>query len=262
MNKLSNKVGAGAFWPTSLDKECDKGARILRSLCKDGFYVDERTGPMAGEEEERQRREGEKKEKREVCRPRRKQQVFKKIPAGRIRRARGLAIFTTMRTGLWNSGAHGRRALESTVRHRAAHGRGLAFWAAPTYTTASPSSHHQGRRRRCRRGRRPQSRGETELDAPVADAPEPDPDLGPEHGLGQATCAQNLPPSAFARRPHGLACVTDRTTRTNAPAPDLPPAPWSGRRGAGRQARIVGGSRCKMRKCLILRRIYASSFPR
>src|ERR1700755_1554071 len=39
INRLSNKVGAEAFWPTTLDKESDKAARILRSFCKDGFYT-------------------------------------------------------------------------------------------------------------------------------------------------------------------------------------------------------------------------------
>lgn len=33
VNKLSNRLGAEAFWPTTLDKECDKAARILRSFC-------------------------------------------------------------------------------------------------------------------------------------------------------------------------------------------------------------------------------------
>jgi len=33
VNKLSNKLGSEAFWPTTLDKECDKAARILRSFC-------------------------------------------------------------------------------------------------------------------------------------------------------------------------------------------------------------------------------------
>lgn len=37
VNKASNKLGAEAFWPTSLDKESDKAARILRSFCIDGF---------------------------------------------------------------------------------------------------------------------------------------------------------------------------------------------------------------------------------
>lgn len=33
VNRLSNKIGSEAFWPTSLDKESDKAARILRSFC-------------------------------------------------------------------------------------------------------------------------------------------------------------------------------------------------------------------------------------
>src|ERR1700753_3558683 len=60
INRLSNKVGAEAFWPTTLDKESDKAARILRSFCsmcitrapvsggvtdavraEDGFYQEE-----------------------------------------------------------------------------------------------------------------------------------------------------------------------------------------------------------------------------
>ena len=40
INKASNKLGAEAFWPTSLDKESDKAARILRSFCIDGFKAD------------------------------------------------------------------------------------------------------------------------------------------------------------------------------------------------------------------------------
>ena len=38
VNRLSNKVGAEAFWPTTMDKESEKAARILRGFCKDGFY--------------------------------------------------------------------------------------------------------------------------------------------------------------------------------------------------------------------------------
>ena len=68
VNKLSNKLGSEAFWPTTLDKESDKAARILRSFCststtpspivpltprpEDGFYQEEATtattdGPTA-----------------------------------------------------------------------------------------------------------------------------------------------------------------------------------------------------------------------
>ena len=39
VNKAANKLGAEAFWPTSLDKESDKAARILRSFCIDGFVA-------------------------------------------------------------------------------------------------------------------------------------------------------------------------------------------------------------------------------
>ncbi|KAL8995806.1 MAG: hypothetical protein Q9169_004526 [Polycauliona sp. 2 TL-2023] len=90
INKLSNKVGSEAFWPTTLDIESDKAARILRSFCKDGFYVEEPDGHIPA---------GEK--------PRGKVKVVKKIPSEVIRKAKGLAIFTTMRTGLWVSGAGG-----------------------------------------------------------------------------------------------------------------------------------------------------------
>lgn len=35
VNKLSNKLGSEAFWPTTMDKESDKAARILRSFCSE-----------------------------------------------------------------------------------------------------------------------------------------------------------------------------------------------------------------------------------
>ncbi|PSK51801.1 SH3 domain-containing protein [Elsinoe australis] len=87
VNRLSNKLGSEAFWPTTTDKECDKAARILKSFCKDGFYT----------EEDRPSTDG----------PKAKQKVLQKIPAEVIQRAQGLAIFTTMRTGLWIGGSGG-----------------------------------------------------------------------------------------------------------------------------------------------------------
>lgn len=90
INRLSHKVGSEAFWPTTLDKESEKAARILRSFCKDGFYVDNANDPVpAG------------------ASPMGKARVVKKIPTEVIQKAKGLAIFTTMRTGLWVSGAGG-----------------------------------------------------------------------------------------------------------------------------------------------------------
>lgn len=87
INRLSNKLGSEAFWPTTLDKESDKAARILKSFCKDGFYAEEEFQPEDG--------------------PKQKQRVIQKIPEKVIREAKALAIFTTMRTGLWISGAGG-----------------------------------------------------------------------------------------------------------------------------------------------------------
>jgi hypothetical protein len=33
INRFSNKIGSEAFWPTTLDKESNKAARILKSFC-------------------------------------------------------------------------------------------------------------------------------------------------------------------------------------------------------------------------------------
>ncbi|CAG7562410.1 unnamed protein product [Fusarium equiseti] len=90
INRLSNRIGSEAFWPTTLDKESDKAARILRSFCKDGFYTEEEKPAGAVQDG-----------------PKQKQRVLVKIPQKVIQNAVGLAIFTTMRTGLWVSGAGG-----------------------------------------------------------------------------------------------------------------------------------------------------------
>ncbi|KAJ5191727.1 uncharacterized protein N7498_010712 [Penicillium cinerascens] len=93
VNRLSNRLGAEAFWPMAIDKESDKAARILRSFVKDGFYAPE---AEAGTDEQGK-----------INRPKGKQRVIKKIPSKVIKNAKGLAIFTTMRTGLWISGSGG-----------------------------------------------------------------------------------------------------------------------------------------------------------
>ncbi|KAJ4148446.1 hypothetical protein LMH87_002914 [Akanthomyces muscarius] len=90
INRFSNRIGSEAFWPTTLDKESDKAARILKSFCKDGFYTEQEASPGSGDDG-----------------PKQKQRVLKKIPQKVIENAVGLAIFTTMRTGLWVSGAGG-----------------------------------------------------------------------------------------------------------------------------------------------------------
>lgn len=39
VNRLSNKLGSEAFWPTTLDKESDKAARILKTFCSEYFVA-------------------------------------------------------------------------------------------------------------------------------------------------------------------------------------------------------------------------------
>ena len=94
VNKLSNRIGCEAFWPMTLDKESDKAARILRSFCKDGFY------------ESLQEHRGSHHH-HENSGPRGRQRVLKKVPARVIQNAKGLCIFTTMRSGFWVSGSGG-----------------------------------------------------------------------------------------------------------------------------------------------------------
>jgi lipid-binding SYLF domain-containing protein len=97
VNRLSNKVGSEAFWPTTMDKESEKAARILRGFCKDGFYE---------QIEEKELKKVETRNATAVGVPQGKQRVMKKIPASVIKNAVGLAIFTTMRTG-WLFGGSG-----------------------------------------------------------------------------------------------------------------------------------------------------------
>lgn len=59
----------------------------LTAHVEDGFYAEEEVQPVDG--------------------PKQKQRVIQKIPEKVIQNAKGLAIFTTMRTGLWLSGAGG-----------------------------------------------------------------------------------------------------------------------------------------------------------
>lgn len=101
VNKLSNKVGAEAFWPTTLDKESEKAARILRGFVKDGFYDNVDTAD-AERVETRQSNVGVP----QTGVPQGKQRVMVKIPTKVIKQAKALAIFTTMRTG-WVLGGSG-----------------------------------------------------------------------------------------------------------------------------------------------------------
>ena len=114
VNRLSNKIGGEAFWPTSLAKECDKAARIIRSFCKDGFYAEvdrkqqqEAQATPTSPDGHGDGKAGLDKEKEKGAAPQGKQRVLKKIPESVVREAKGLAIFTTARAGFWVSGAGG-----------------------------------------------------------------------------------------------------------------------------------------------------------
>ncbi|RBA17212.1 hypothetical protein FPRO05_01936 [Fusarium proliferatum] len=88
----SGRVQREAFWPATLDLECEKAARILKSFCMDGYLV-----PLE-EEEDAQSTTSE---------PRSPKRVTKKIPKRIIQNAAGIAIFTCMRSGLYMTGSGG-----------------------------------------------------------------------------------------------------------------------------------------------------------
>ncbi|KAI1768284.1 hypothetical protein GGR53DRAFT_436120 [Hypoxylon sp. FL1150] len=92
VNRLSApRLGRDAFWPATLDKECDKAARILKSFCSDGFSTpdDRPVSPSTYSSAHSSHR------------------LLKKIPPRIIQNAVGLAIFTSMRSGVWTSGSGG-----------------------------------------------------------------------------------------------------------------------------------------------------------
>ncbi|KAG7416427.1 hypothetical protein LZL87_004724 [Fusarium oxysporum] len=88
----SGRVQREAFWPATLDLECEKAARILKSFCTDGYLV------QLEEEEDAQST---------ISEPRSPKRVTKKIPKRIIQNAAGIAIFTCMRSGLYMTGSGG-----------------------------------------------------------------------------------------------------------------------------------------------------------
>ncbi|KAI3393069.1 hypothetical protein diail_4778 [Diaporthe ilicicola] len=101
-NMLANKLGSESFLPDTMDKECEKAARILKSFCKDGIYTD----AQAPETVEAPTTDADGKPTTAVAKPR-KNRTLLTIPSKVINRAVGLAIFTTARAGFHVSGATG-----------------------------------------------------------------------------------------------------------------------------------------------------------
>ncbi|WVR03210.1 hypothetical protein IAU60_000201 [Kwoniella sp. DSM 27419] len=112
VNDIAEKrFGTEAFWPVTGDfpKEMDKCARILRAFTVDGVVTEEQV-----KEDET---DGKKKKKIKVIR---------KIPPAVIAQAKGLAIFTSMRTGFAPFGGAG--------------GAGVVVAKLPDGTWSAPAS--------------------------------------------------------------------------------------------------------------------------
>ncbi|KAK3307591.1 uncharacterized protein B0T15DRAFT_554450 [Chaetomium strumarium] len=85
------RYGRETYWPTTLDKECDKAARIIKSFCFDGF--------LSQDSEQSDTNIAEPTSTPSY--------ITKKIPPRIIQNAVGLAVFSCMRSGLWMSGSGG-----------------------------------------------------------------------------------------------------------------------------------------------------------
>lgn len=86
---VTTRASKETFWPSPLDKECDKAARILKSFCYDGFFANEDDSGAPLEN------------------PQSSKQILKKIPSKVIQDAVALAVFTCVRSGLWITGSGG-----------------------------------------------------------------------------------------------------------------------------------------------------------
>ncbi|KAK4450006.1 hypothetical protein QBC34DRAFT_79951 [Podospora aff. communis PSN243] len=89
------RYGRETYWPTTLDRECDKAARILKSFCTDGFLALESQARPQSESVVTTTSVAEST------------YATKKIPPRIIQNAVGLAVFSCMRSGLWMSGSGG-----------------------------------------------------------------------------------------------------------------------------------------------------------
>ncbi|CAH0015531.1 unnamed protein product [Clonostachys rhizophaga] len=89
------RVHGETFWPTSLDLECEKAARIIKSFCADGYLgpIDDESSPVVSPTNDEP--------------PKTPVKIYKKIPKQIIQNAAGIAVFSCMRNGLWMTGSGG-----------------------------------------------------------------------------------------------------------------------------------------------------------
>ncbi|OCF43086.1 hypothetical protein I317_03055 [Kwoniella heveanensis CBS 569] len=113
-NIAEKRFGTEAFWPVTGDfpKEMDKCARILRAFTVDGIVTEEKGEVDPSEPDEKKKKK--------------KTKVIRKIPPTVIAQAKGLAIFTSMRTGFAPFGGAG--------------GAGVVVAKLPDGTWSAPAS--------------------------------------------------------------------------------------------------------------------------
>ncbi|WVF66680.1 hypothetical protein IAT40_001421 [Kwoniella sp. CBS 6097] len=115
VNTIAEKrFGTEAFWPVTGDfpKEMDKCARILRAFTVDGIVTEEKGEVDPSEPDDKKKKK--------------KTKVIRKIPPTVIAQAKGLAIFTSMRTGFAPFGGAG--------------GAGVVVAKLPDGTWSAPAS--------------------------------------------------------------------------------------------------------------------------
>ncbi|POS77208.1 DUF500 domain-containing protein [Diaporthe helianthi] len=91
-NALTRRYGPEDYWPSTLDRESEKAARILQAFCTEGCIAARDDNPTNLERRTSTTSLQHKK---------------RKIPPRIVQNAVGLAIFSCMRSGLWKSGSGG-----------------------------------------------------------------------------------------------------------------------------------------------------------
>ncbi|KAG5929286.1 hypothetical protein E4U42_006352 [Claviceps africana] len=102
----ADRVHREAFWPSSLDMESLKAARILKSFCFDGFLaplqIETDVSPLDGIPTSTSASTSVSPSE-----PQTPVRVMHRIPQRIIQNAAGIAVFTCMRSGLWMTGSGG-----------------------------------------------------------------------------------------------------------------------------------------------------------
>ncbi|KAG6366211.1 hypothetical protein INS49_000387 [Diaporthe citri] len=91
-NALTRRHGPEDYWPSTLDRESEKAARILQAFCTEGCVAARDDSPTNLERRSSTTSLQHKK---------------RRIPPRIVQNAVGLAIFSCMRSGLWKSGSGG-----------------------------------------------------------------------------------------------------------------------------------------------------------